>query len=74
MREHELRGGEACWVEIVELIEAPVDTRADAVRCAATLATWKALGHSEADADVVFENGEWWIRFRYADEQSEGPM
>ena len=63
VREHEHRGGEPHLIEIVELIETPVDTRADAVRCAAALATWKALGHSESDANVMFEEGEWRVTF-----------
>ncbi len=62
-REHERRGGEPYLVGIVELIDQPVDTREDAVRCAAALATWKALGHSESEANVVFENGEWRVTF-----------
>ena len=68
VREHEQRGGVPQQVEIVELLANPVDTPAHAVRCATALATWKALGHSESDMYVVFEEEEWRIKFLTSDE------
>lgn len=62
-REFERGGGKPHYVKVVELVDWPADTRKDAVRCAAALATWKALGGSESDASVVFEQGEWKITF-----------
>lgn len=62
-REHERRGGEPYQVHIVQVVEWPADTRADAVRCAAALATWGALGHAEAEATIVFLGEEWQVTF-----------
>lgn len=62
-REHERQEGEPHIVQIMELVETLADTRADAVRCAAAIATWKALGHSESDANVLFEGGQWQVTF-----------
>jgi hypothetical protein len=70
VREHELQGGEPKRIEILALYANPVDTREDAVRCATALATWKALGHSESDANVTFEEGEWHITFRQVNGES----
>jgi hypothetical protein len=64
VREHERQGGEPQRIEILALYANPVDTREDAVRCATALATWKALGHSESDTNVEFENGEWHVTFQ----------
>ncbi|MDQ5824660.1 MAG: hypothetical protein M3441_10695 [Chloroflexota bacterium] len=62
-RAHEQRGGEPQHVEIVKLHATLIDSRADAVRCATALATWKALGHSEDEVNVLFANGEWRVEF-----------
>jgi hypothetical protein len=68
IREHERRGGEPQQVEIMSLVETPADTRFDAVTCAATLSTWKALNHSESEVKVMLEEGEWRITFQHPHE------
>lgn len=58
---HESEGGEAAVFRVLDLQEFLVDTRPDAVRCAATMAAWKELGHEEAG--IVFDfDGEWRAR------------
>ena len=55
---HEAGGGTGSAFRVLEIQEFLVDTKPDAVRCAATMAAWKALGHEEAQ--IVFEfDGEW---------------
>lgn len=61
MRHCEL-GGETACVTIVDFVDVMVDTKADAVTCAAALATWKALGHDEAAAVVEYRD-EWTVSF-----------
>jgi hypothetical protein len=65
-REHQRRGGQPQSVEIASIVETPVDTRSDAVRCAAALAAWKSWGHLEAEASVMFEDGAWKVTFASA--------
>lgn len=61
--EHERRNGPPHAVEIISIADAPADTKPDAVTCAAALAAWKSWGHAEAEAVVVFEDGEWRVTF-----------
>ncbi|MFY9906946.1 MAG: hypothetical protein WBX02_11635 [Terriglobales bacterium] len=63
LHEHAERGGAAHSIEIIKLIESTSDTKEDAVKCAATLATWKALGHPESEAEVVFQGDAWEVSF-----------
>ena len=57
-RWHQEMGGGPAQFVVTEFLHLEVDTRADAVRCAATAAAWKALGQNEAD--LHFEkDGEW---------------
>jgi len=63
LAEHERRGGSAPSVRVTALDETVSDTKDDAVRCAAAIATWQALGYAESDADLRFENGEWTVTF-----------
>jgi hypothetical protein len=59
---HVLRGGVATGFKVLEIEELLVDTKPDAVRCAATMAAWKALGHAETDVAFEFDN-EWKARY-----------
>lgn len=55
---HTQEGGDVIAFVVIALEELLVDTKPDAVRCAATMAAWKALGHDESGIRFVFE-GEW---------------
>ena len=44
---HVAAGGEPGCFLVTDFIDFPVDTKPDAVRCAATMAAWKSLGHDE---------------------------
>ena len=53
MKHHITRGGAPSSFIVTEFTELIVDTKEDAVCCAATVAAWKALGHDESE--IVFE-------------------
>jgi len=55
---HLREGGVATAFRILEIEELLVDTKPDAVRCAATMAAWKALGHDETAIAFEFD-GAW---------------
>jgi len=58
---HVLEGGQTKSFRILQFEYLVMDTTLDAVRCAATMAAWKSLGHDEAQ--IVFEyDGEWKAR------------
>ena len=63
---HTKAGGTPVCVQIVSLVQAPADTRPDAVRCSAALATWKALGRDAALVRVERVAGEWIASFSAA--------
>jgi len=56
---HTDSGGAPAAFRVLEFTELVVDTRPDAVRCAATGAAWKELGHD--DTEILFEHDthEW---------------
>jgi hypothetical protein len=58
---HTLEGGTTTGFLVLELEELLVDTKPDAVRCAATMAAWKALGHEESGISFEFDR-EWVTR------------
>lgn len=55
---HTQEGGTSTSFLALELEELLVDTKPHAVRCAATMAAWKALGHDESGISFEFER-EW---------------
>jgi hypothetical protein len=55
---HRATGGGPVSFQIVELVELLVDTKEDAVQCAATAAAWMALGHGESEITYEFD-GRW---------------
>ena len=57
-RWHTDLGGEHASFTICRLVELRVDTKEDAVLCAAAMAAWKALGHPESEIEFVFD-GTW---------------
>jgi hypothetical protein len=60
---HIRRGGVPQMVEVITVLESRVDTRPDAIRSAAALASWKSWNHSEAGGLIVFADEEWTISF-----------
>jgi hypothetical protein len=70
-RAHQKRGGLPQQVQISELLETVVDTRPDAVRCAAGIAAWKSWGWPESDVTILNQEGEWTAAFK--DESSGEP-
>lgn len=60
---HTQRGGAPQIVAVTVLEQVFVDTKADAVRCAAAMAAWKSWDHPEADGLIRFADGEWGITF-----------
>jgi len=60
---HEELGGPAASVSLQTLIYTIVDTTPDALTCAAGVATWKALGHLEAEASLQLVDGRWALSF-----------
>ena len=60
---HTRRGGVPQLVEVTALEDSVVDTRSDAVKCAAALAAWKSWNHSEVEGTVEFAGGEWNVGF-----------
>ncbi len=61
-QQHQHFGGMPARIEVVEIVEVPVDTKADAVTCAAAVATWLALGHDESEIAFEFKGG-WTVSF-----------
>lgn len=55
---HRAKGGGPVSFQIVEFVELLVDTKDDAVQCAATAAAWMALGHDESEVTYEFD-GRW---------------
>jgi hypothetical protein len=55
-------GDPAVGFEVAEVEELLVDTKPDAVRCAATAAAWIELGHAETELQFAFEGAEWRVR------------
>lgn len=71
--EHQRRGGSEQAVEVIKLAQAPVDTRPDAVRCAATIAAWKSWGHSENELTISNDRGEWIVVFNTVPAGEQNP-
>ena len=61
--EQERLKGPRYRIDVHALAESVVDTSADAVECAATVAAWKSFGRDEAAAVVYFGDGRWRVRF-----------
>jgi hypothetical protein len=61
-RKHLAEGGAPSAFTIEEVQELPVDTTADAMRCAAAMATWRALGHGEHSAKIIHD-AEWRVAY-----------
>ncbi len=61
---HTQEGGTSTAFLVLEFEELLVDTKPDAVRCAATMAAWKALGHDESSISFEFERE--WVARRYS--------
>ena len=57
-----LEGGATTAFKVLGLEVLLVDTKPDAVRCAATMAAWKALGHDESG--ISFELDREWVARR----------
>lgn len=55
---HVAAGGEMESFRVIDFTWLAVDTKPDAVRCAATMAAWKTLGQDECGIIFDFEN-EW---------------
>lgn len=51
---------------LVKLVGADADTRDDAIRCAAGLATWEALGSPQPGPEVTFDGRGWSLRYPVA--------
>lgn len=47
--------GSPVGFEILRVVELLVDTKPDAMRCAATMAAWLELGHAETDLEFIHE-------------------
>jgi hypothetical protein len=60
---HERLGGGRHSVQVDLLIESAVDTKADAVFCAAAIAAWKSWGRAEEDVSIAYVNGRWRVEF-----------
>lgn len=58
---HSAEGGAPTSFRVLDFTELLVDTKPDAVRCAATMAAWKALGHEESGISFEFDR-EWIAR------------
>src|SRR5262245_47454137 len=52
-----------CRVELVKVVGTVADTREDAIRCAAGLATVQGLGQPELMAEAEFDGKKWTLRF-----------
>jgi hypothetical protein len=55
-------------VRLVKLLGTPADTRADAIQCAAALATWQAIAEvwNVPTLEVIFGHGAWSIQYPFA--------
>lgn len=60
---HRKGGGAAHSVRVVDVVDVPVDTRADAVRCAAAIAAWTSFGGDESAAGAALDAGGWKVVF-----------
>ncbi|MCW1922922.1 hypothetical protein OKA05_10195 [Luteolibacter arcticus] len=58
-RWHLAKGGTDASIEVSQIEEILSDTTPDAVRLAATVAAWKALGNSEAELRFDQEGDRW---------------
>jgi hypothetical protein len=67
--EHTKRNGTPQGIEIAALEDSVVDTKHDAVLCAAVMAIWKSLGYFEGDINFVFDEGQWKPAFRFQSTQ-----
>lgn len=56
---HGARGGAPHAVEVIAVEHTVVDTRADAVTCCATIATWRALGRAEDEVVIERRDSAW---------------
>ena len=65
-RQHLKLGGDPQAVRVTDLAETAVDTKPDAVRCAASIAAWKSWGHSETEVTLTNDQGEWVVVFMAA--------
>lgn len=63
VREYERLGGVPHRIEVDALQETPADTSPDAVRCAATVATWKAFGREESRIVISYQTDHWETSF-----------
>jgi hypothetical protein len=52
---HMAGGGRSASFRVTSIVELLVDTKPDAIRCAATAAAWIALGHDEAQLSFEFD-------------------
>lgn len=62
---HALLGHSSASFRVVGFTELLVDTRPDAVKCAATAAAWKALGHDEGCLEFMHNGKEWVVNKRH---------
>lgn len=60
---HMRSGGAPASFLVIEFIELYVDTKPDAVQCAATTAAWQALGHDAAQLRYEFIGDEWRVSY-----------
>jgi len=67
MQHHLSLEGKPASFLVSEFQELPVDTKFDAVRCAASVAAWKALGHEEDEVTFEF-NGSWLAKLKDTNE------
>ena len=57
---HRELGGGTARFRVLSLVESLMDTTPDAVHVAATVAAWKALGHSETELEFIGEMKPRW--------------
>jgi len=69
MQWHVESGGKPVAFRVVDFTELLVDTKMDAVRCAATFAAWLELGHLECQLSIEWK-GEWQILRNESEHQS----
>jgi len=60
---HEGTPGAGCHAALTGLVGALVDTTPDAVRCAAGLAAWRALGLDGPEPEPTFDGRLWSLHF-----------
>ncbi len=51
-------------VSVLNIVESPADTSADAIECAVAVAAWKSFGGEEQDISIDFEEGRWKVSFK----------